>query len=39
MPFITLARHWGYGLILALFIPIATQRVATLERHDTVAAR
>lgn len=28
MPFITLGRHWAFGLVLAAFIPVARQAAA-----------
>jgi hypothetical protein len=28
MPVITLVRHWGYGLVLAWLVPVASQAVA-----------
>ncbi len=39
MPFITLARHWAFGLVLALLVPIAAGRFAATNRagHEAIS--
>ena len=40
MPFITLARHWAFGLVLAALIPIAAGSFAATNRagHEAISS-